>query len=107
MLKIQAAGAAFSPCEDRFVVHGYRKGLTFPEMIDEFAKIDGINGIGMIHAGPDELEIITKKLKEYNMMVGCVCPDTYLRAEQKTGTISSRDPKLRRKYIDSIKASMD
>ena len=61
MLKIQAAGAAFSPCEDRFVVDGYRKGLTFPEMIDEFAKIDGINGIGMITASPDELQIIKEK----------------------------------------------
>ena len=107
MLKIQAAGAAFSPCEDRFVTKGYRKGLTFPEMIDEFAKIEGINGIGMMYADGRELKKIKKKLKEYDMMVGCVCPDTYLRAEQKTGTLSSRDPKIRRKYIDEVKASMD
>ena len=107
MLKIQAAGAAFSPCQDRFVVEGYRKGLTFPEMIDEFAKIDGINGIGMLHANEKELEVIKRKLKSYGMMVGCVCPDTYLQAEQKTGTLTSRDGKLRRKYIDAVKASAD
>jgi sugar phosphate isomerase/epimerase len=107
MLKIQAAGAAFSPCEDRFVVDGYRKGLTFPEMIDEFAKIDGINGIGMITASPDDLQIIKEKIAEHKMMVGCVCPDTYLKAEQKTGTLTSRDPKIRKKYIEEIKASMD
>lgn len=107
MLKIQAAGAAFSPCEDRFVVKGYRKGLTFPEMIDEFAKIDGINGIGMMYADEKELGVIKRKLSDYGMMVGCVCPDTYLRAEQKTGTLTSRDGKIRRKYIDAVKASMD
>lgn len=107
MLKIQAAGAAFSPCEDRFVVKGYRKGISYPEMIDEFAKIDGINGIGMITAHGEELELIKKKIKQYGMMVGCVCPDTYLQAEQKLGTLTSRDPKIRRKYIDYIKESMD
>ncbi len=107
MLKIQAAGAAFSPCEDRFVTKGYRKGLTFPGMIDEFANIDGINGIGMIAAGGEELDLIKKKIEEHHMMVGCVCPDTYLKAEQKTGTISSRDPKIRRKYLGEIKKSMD
>jgi sugar phosphate isomerase/epimerase len=107
MLKIQAAGAAFSPCEDRFVTKGYRKGMTYPQMIDEFAKIDGINGIGMITTSGKELELIKKKIKKYNMLVGCVCPDTYLLAEQKLGTITSRDPKIRRKYIDYIKESMD
>lgn len=107
MIKIQAAGAAFTPCEDRFVVKGYREGLTFPQMIDEFAKIDGINGIGMISVWGEELKIIKKKIEEHRMMVGCVCPDTYLRAEQKHGTISSRDPKIRRKYLDEIKKSMD
>lgn len=107
MLKIQAAGAAFSPCEDRFVVKGYRQGISYPEMIDEFAKIDGINGIGMITAHGEELELIKRKIKQYNMKVGCVCPDTYLQAEQKLGTLTSRDPKIRRKYISHIKESMD
>jgi xylose isomerase len=107
MLKIQAAGAAFSPCEDRFVVKGYRQGMTYPEMIDEFAKIDGINGIGMITATGEELELIKKKISQHGMMVGCVCPDTYLQAEQKLGTLTSRDPAIRRNYIDYIKFSMD
>lgn len=107
MLKIQAAGAAFSPCEDRFVVKGYRQGMTYPEMIDEFAKIDGINGIGMIAVRGAELDLIKKKIEEHGMMVGCVCPDTYLQAEQKLGTLTSRDPKIRSKYIARIKDAMD
>jgi xylose isomerase len=76
-------------------------------MIDEFARIDGINGIGMMTASGKELEIIKEKIKEHNMMVGCICPDTYLQAEQKLGTITSRNPKIRRKYIDEIKTAMD
>ncbi len=107
MLKIQAAGAAFSPCQDRFVVEGYRKGLSLSAMIDEFAKIDGINGIVMMPTDEKEREIIKRKLKQHNLTVACVCPDTYLQAEQKTGTISSRDPQIRRKYIDYMKTAMD
>lgn len=107
MLRIQAAGAAFSPCEDRFVVKGYREGLSFFEMIDEFAKIDGINAIAAFAMEEDEMAAYKNKIKEHGFIVGTICPDTYLLAEQKTGTFTSRDPQLRRKYVQLVKDAMD
>jgi len=107
MLKIQAAGAAFSPCEDRFVVKGYREGLSNFEMMAEFAKIKGITGAATFMVLGEELIAFRNKAKEYGLLIGTVCPDTYLLAEQKTGTFTSRDPAIRSKYIQVIKDAMD
>ena len=108
MINIQAAGAAFSPCEDRFVVKGYREGLgSFTEMIDEFAKIDGITGVPTFTVTGKELDEFESKLKQHGLITGTVCPDTYLLAEQKLGTFTSRDINIRRKYIQAVKDAMD
>lgn len=107
MLKIQAAGAAFTPCEDRFVVKGYREGLSADQMIDAFAGIKGITGIATFTVKGKELADFKKKIAEHQLLVGTVCPDTYTQAEQKTGTFTSRDPLIRRKYIQSVKDAMD
>lgn len=108
MNNIQAAGAAFSPCEDRFVVKGYREGIaTYSGMIDEFAKIEGITGVPTFTVAGKELEEFEARLKKHGMLTGTICPDTYLTAEQKCGTVTSRDPSIRRKYIQLIKDAMD
>lgn len=107
MLKIQAAGAAFSPCEDRFVVKGYREGLSADRMIDAFAQIKGITGVATFTVQGQELEKFKKKIRQHDLLVGTVCPDTYLLAEQKTGTFTSRDPLIRKKYIQAVKDAMD
>ena len=108
MLNIQAAGAAFSPCEDRFVVKGYREGLaSYSDMIDEFAKIKGITGIPTFTVSGKELEAFESQVKKYGLLVGTICPDTYLLAEQRLGTFTSRDASIRRKYIQVVKDAMD
>ncbi len=107
MLKIQAAGAAFSSCEDRFVTKGYRKGLTTMQMLDEFAKIKGITGVNTFTCTGKELAAFKAKVEEHNLLVGTVCPNTYQLAEQKVGTFTSRDPMIRKKYIQAVKDAMD
>jgi len=107
MINIQAAGAAFSPCEDRFVVKGYRKGITDLEMIDEFAKIKGITAIPTLTLEGGDLDAFRKKIMEYGLSTGSLMPDTYLLAEQKTGTFTSRDPAIRRKYVQIVKKAID
>jgi len=107
MINIQAAWAAFAPCEDRFVVKGYREGIPFLDAIDEFANIKGITAVPTFALKGDELTAFKKKLDNNGFITGTVCPDTYLIAEQKLGTFTSRDPELRRKYIELTKEAMD
>jgi len=107
-MKIEAAGAGFSPCGDRFVPEGYRAGLDFEGQIEQLARIEGLTGFPLMYpldyTTPSRVRELMKK---YNLPIGTVCPDTYTKAEWKDGTLGSRDASTRKKIIKIIKESMD
>jgi sugar phosphate isomerase/epimerase len=107
-MKIEASGASFSSCSDRFVVSGYRRGLTPLEQLDELAKIEGLTGIPVMY--PLEFEntnIIKGKLNNIGKKVGTIAPDTYIDPIWKDGSLTSRNPEIRKRMITLIKESMD
>jgi len=107
-MKIEASGASFSSCSDRFVVSGYRRGLSPMEQLDELAKIDGLTGIPILYPLEFEsVDMIKNRLAEMGKKVGTVAPDTYIDPIWKDGTLTCRDPKIRNKMIRIIKESMD
>lgn len=107
-MKIEASGASFSACSDRFVVSGYRRGMSPMEQLDELGRIKGLTGIPVMY--PLEFEntgIIKNRLAEMGKKVGTIAPDTYIDPIWKDGSLTSRDPEIRKKMIKMIKESMD
>lgn len=106
--KIEAAGAAFSPCSDRFVVEGYRDGLSFERQIEELSKVDGLTGLPIMYPMDNKnVNDLRQLMRNYNKVIGTVCPDTYTQRKWKNGTLANRDPQARKESIKMIKESMD
>lgn len=107
-MKIEAAGAGFSPCGDRFVPGGYRVGLDFEGQVEQLSKIEGLTGLPLMYPLDYTSTSRLKELvKKYNLQIGTICPDTYAKAEWKDGSLASRDASVRKKIIKTIKESMD
>lgn len=107
-MKIEASGASFSACSDRFVVAGYRRGMSPEEQLDELERIEGLTGIPIMYPLEYEsVDMIRNRLDEMGKQVGTIAPDTYIDPVWKNGTLTCRDPEIRRKMIKTIKESMD
>lgn len=134
MLKVETSTAGWSPCADRFVTEGYRKGYGPMEALDELMKIKGLNGMplawGSLSAKNPEMvdgahinggyvpesawdfpyesvDWLKNYLAQHGVSIGTVAPDTYLSPIWKNGSFTSRDPGIRRLMIENIKMGMD
>ena len=107
-MRIEAGPAPFSCIGDRFVSGGYTIGLDQNRQLEELVKIDGLSGIPFMFPNdfPDPVKL-KEKVRGFNLNVGTICPDTYTSSHWKNGTLTSRDPKLRKESIKLIKDSMD
>ena len=108
MLKIEASGASFSRCADRFVTAGYREGQDAEAQLDKLAQIRGLDGIPlMVPLEYKSLDYIKKRLGELGKGVGTIAPDTYINPKWKDGSLSSLSPNVRGSMISLVKESMD
>lgn len=107
-MKIEAGTAPFACLGDRFVPGGYMKGLEPERQFEEVVKTKGLTGVCYMFPNeqPDPVKL-KKRMEEFNLKVGTICPDTYTTAYWKNGTLTNRDPKLRKEIIKTIKDSMD
>jgi xylose isomerase len=107
-MKIEASGASFSACSDRFVTTGYRRSMNPMEQLDELARIEGLIGIPVMYPLQfDNASIIRDRMVKMGKKVGTVAPDTYIDPLWKDGSLTCRNPKIRKKMIQLIKESMD
>jgi len=106
-MKIETAGAAFSPCGDRFIPEGYRGGLDLETQIERLSQIDGITGLPIMYPLEIERDRLAALLAKHGLKLGTVCPDTYCRAIWKFGTLASSDKSVRDQAIRECKESVD
>lgn len=107
-MKIEASGASFGACSDRFVTEGYRIGMTPEEQLNELARIDGLSGIPvMVPLEFDSLQTIQQKMKSIGKEIGTIAPDTYMNPRLKDGSLTSRDSAYRKECIQLFCESMD
>lgn len=106
--KIEASGASFSACPDRFVTVGYRKGMSPMEQLEELATIKGLEGIPVAYPLDfKNTQIIKELFTKYGKSIGTIAPDTYINPRIKNGTLTNRDKGIRHESIQMIKESMD
>ena len=108
MLKIEASGASFSRCSDRFVVAGYREGLDAEAQLDKLSEVKGLDGIPlMVPLEYENLDYIKNRLADMGKAVGTIAPDTYIDPKWKDGSLTSLSTPARKSMISLIKESMD
>ena len=108
MLKIEASGASFSHCADRFVVAGYREGLDAEAQLGKLANVAGLDGIPlMVPLEYKSLDYVKRRLADLGKEVGTIAPDTYINPKWKDGSLTSLSPSIRDSMISLIKESMD
>ena len=107
-LKIEAAGAVFSPCPDRFVTEGYRDIIPLERQMEQLSEIEGLTGIPFVYPLDfGNLSELRRLLSISGKAAGTICPDTYIRRKWKNGTLANRDPEVRRESIKLIKEAVD
>ena len=108
MLKIEASGASFSPCSDRFVTAGYRKGLSPLEQLEQLQNIPQLTGLPILYPLEYEsLSFLKKKLADIGKKAGTIALENYIDPIWKNGSFTNRDPAIRKKAVRLTKESMD
>jgi len=107
-LKLASNLAPFSRLRDRFVTGGYGGGYEFEKQLELLAGIDGIDGVAL--AWPCQFQdgaALKKMLERHGLKLGTVDTDVYTEARFKLGSLSNRDPAIRRAALDRAKGAID
>ncbi len=101
---------AFGQVADRFNPRGYKFSLTTEQQIELAAKVKMLRGVEL-HYPTDftqgEVEKIRGTLTKLNLEVPTICLNFFTEAKWQRGSLTSRDPKLRKEAIETAKEAMD
>ena len=107
-LKLGSNLCPFSRLSDRFVPGGYTEGHELPKQLEMLARVDGILGVGL--AWPCQFQdpaAVRRALDDTGLKLCTVDTDIYTEAQFKQGSLSNRDPQIRRQAVDRIKGAID
>ncbi len=107
-IKLGSNLCPFSRLSDRFVPSGYTQGYELAKQLEMVGKIDGVSGVGMAWPCqfPDAVTV-KRALDDNGLKIYTIDTDVYTEARFKHGSLSNRDPKIRRAAIDRIKGASD
>ncbi len=106
--KLASNLAPFSRLSDRFVPTGYCAGLKMDKQLERLSKVRGISGTGFAWPGPFKRgRDIRKALNRHGLRLCTLDTDIYTDPMFKYGSLSNRDPKIRRAAIARAKGAMD
>ena len=105
-LKLASNLCPFSRLSDRFVTAGYTEGYDFRRQVAMLAAIDGISGTGFGWPCP-HAAAMKHVMDDAGLALSTIDTDVYTDAQFKQGSLSNRDPKIRRAAIDRIKGAID
>lgn len=101
----------FGDCADRFVLSGYSSvKRTISEMIKLAAKVEDLSGIELVgtwHINDENIQEVKKVVQDVGLKVSMVVPDLWAQAKWGKGGFTSRDKKIRKEAIETVKTSMD
>jgi xylose isomerase len=106
--KLASNSAPFSRLCDRFVTTGYSDDYSLDQKLGMVAAIDGIHGVGLGWPCGFRNGTEVKKLLDRHGLACCTLDtDVYTDRMFRNGSLSNRDPKIRRTAIDRAKSAMD
>ncbi len=106
MMKIEASRSAFSSCNDRFMKN-YKEDVPFERQMEILRDMEYVNAIPVTY--DPNVDPVQRRdyMAGYGIAPGTVVVDTYSQPRFAKGTLTSRDPAVRREFIDKSKAAMD
>jgi xylose isomerase len=107
-LKLASNLCPFSTLRDRFVSSGYTKGYAFNKQLELMSKVKGIDGVALGYPGHFQKGInVRKTLANHGLKLATLDTDIYTEARFKNGSLTNRDPAIRRAAIERAKQTMD
>jgi xylose isomerase len=105
-MKIEASRSAFSSCNDRFMKN-YKKEISFEEQCKILEKIEHVNALPITYS--PEVDPVKRKefLANHGLRAGTIVLDTYSNVRYMNGTLSNRDPKIRKEITQFGIEAMD
>ncbi len=101
----------FGDCADRFVLSGYSSvKRTIYEMVKLAAKVEDLSGIELVgtwHINDENIQEVKKVVRDEGLKVSMVVPDLWAQAKWGKGGFTSKDRKIRKEAIETVKTSMD
>jgi xylose isomerase len=91
---------------DRFC-SSYKENPSSIEMLKQAGKVDGISGIELVGTWdirPDNVEEMKTALHDLDLKCVSIIPDLFSDKVWRFGSISAKDPKVRRKAMDYLRA---
>jgi len=91
---------------DRFC-SSYKENPSSIEMLKQAGKVDGIAGIELVGTWdirPDNVEEMKTALHDLNLKCVSIIPDLFSDKVWRFGSISAKDPEVRRKAMDYLRA---
>lgn len=105
-MKIEASRSAFSSCNDRFIKN-YKEDVPFEKQLEILRMIEHVDAIPVTYdpaANPGGLRAF---MAQFGIAPGTVVVPTYSDPRIAGGTLSNRDPSIRRAFSEKAKAAMD
>ena len=95
---------------DRFLRSGYREALPTVERLGRAAALDALDGVELMYpaeVNEENVQVVKQILADTGLTPAMV--GTPISGERRfgKGTLTSRDPAVRRAAIDRVKAGMD
>lgn len=105
-MKIEASRSAFSSCSDRFMKN-YKTDIPFEQQCRILESIDGVEALPVTYDRTADPVRIKQTLANHGLRAGTVVPNTYADARYIGGTLTNRDPKLRRDMTQTCAEALD
>ncbi|MEW5816682.1 MAG: TIM barrel protein, partial [Spirochaetota bacterium] len=109
-VKFAAVAVVFGSTADRYVLKGYTPKRSFEEMLNDAAKVEGLEGIELVggwHLNDRNQEKVVKSILDRGLEVAMLIPEIWASEEWGWGTFTSGNPEIREKAKARIKAAMD
>lgn len=105
-MKIEASRSAFSSCNDRFLKN-YKEDIPFEKQLELLREIEYVDAIPVTFDPGVDPKARRDYMAGFGIAPGTVVVPTYAEARISGGTLSNRNPAIRREFTEKAKAAMD
>jgi len=101
---------AFGQVADRFNPRGYKVPLTTEQQLELATKVKTLRGVELHYPTDfkrDEVEKVKAILTRCNLEVPTVCLNFFTESKWQKGSLTSKDPNLRKETIETAKDAID
>lgn len=108
--KFSVGIGSFGNVSDRFITGGYKESVSVKEMIDMAKQVPEIGALEFVHGAHVDRQTahqVKKWMDEAGLKTSIVLPDLWTIKKWGKGSLTSRDPIVRREAVIEIQEAID